>query len=184
MVTNFATLDKALTATKNIDTIIYAGHAGVPKTFRDSSGKLVHPKRAVLFLEGAVTGSANISNAEIARLNTKNVKKKAFIFLVGCGTTATRNQPRVGQFEGIGLPAGEVSLATAFARRFDTTVYGFDEHVSPGPARSLTLLGGHFTFERWYDTRRSVFFPCLGELYFHNGTQGIFPVAKRPNSKN
>jgi hypothetical protein len=159
---NLDDLKFELSYTKDIDTLIYVGHAGVP-------GSTAYPMDAKLFLNNEKTpGSDDILASQIRDLPTQNVNPNAFILLVGCGTAATINQPKVGEYQGYGLPKGHNSLAKEFAKRFKTRVYGFLPHITPGECP-----GAFFGSDGWRTIR-------MGVLYFHLGWHPIFPVAIPP----
>ncbi len=150
---NLSDLKKAFATTKNIDACIYDGHAGVDSRYTGTP--LAH-----LY----VSSTAEISSYDIGSLDTFNVKPGAFFFLMGCGTAAFVNQPRVGQFDPVSMAPGTPSLAQAFSRRFKTDVYGFLPHVTPGPVPHLGSKG--FNFKNF-----------LGTQYFHNGWDTVMPVV-------
>ena len=88
----FAVINNALKTHKNIDTIIFVGHAS--------------------HISMCVSPVYNLQAADIAKLDTSNVQKNAFIELDGCDTA------------GFTMP-GQVGTAQAFANRFNTTVHEY-----------------------------------------------------------
>ena len=138
-VTNRNDINSALRSVKEIDTLVVSCHAGVP-------GREEHPKDAYLFLfSPKVAGSANVSASEIRYLCRDNVSKGALIFLEGCGTAAKTDQPKPSVRTGGSLPSDRVSLAQAFADRFGSATYGFENHISFGPPElSIRYTGYDF----------------------------------------
>lgn len=165
MILNIGDLKDAFRTTKNIDAIIYVGHAGVPGYHPHTDG----PMDAYLFLEdgeGIHPTARDIRAGEIMGLSSKNVKKNAFILLMGCGTAADINQPELGRLQFPGLPSGQITLAEAFASKFNTGVYAFKPHVTPGKSKIFPTPWHSKTF--------------LGDVYFHNGAYSLKPVYIRP----
>ena len=115
-------------------------------------------------------GSQDVSASQIAKLDKTNVLPNAFIFLYGCGTAARCNQPRIGEYLNNPIPANKVSRAQAFANHFNTQVFGFEPHVSPGeiPWMSFRRQNGHN------------FGNFLGVQYFHNGHDVVHPRVRKP----
>ncbi len=168
MITNLHDLQQAFRATKNIDTFCFVGHAGVPGSYPGSAHNPPSPAPdSYLFLESeGIVGSSDIAACQIRTLSNTNVNDKAFFFLYGCGTAATRNQPRLGEFEGPGLRTGQPTMAKSFASKLGSPVWGFAPHVTPG-GRPFFPRG--FTWHNF-----------LGVQNFHNFGDDIFPVRTDP----
>lgn len=167
LVANLKQLQAAFRNTNNIDAFIYVGHSGVDGTYEGA-----HPE-AHLFLRGQHAMSADVASTDIQTLPTGNVIPGAFFYLYGCGTAATRNQPRVGEFQGTGLAPGVPSLAQAFAQRFHTGVWGYEAHITPGYVHQLRPSIVNFN-TAWASGT------FLGDLPTHNGSHSVLPVLIRP----